>query len=79
MYTPWAYLDVDIEWGSLKIGKVWFSWFNSDTRGENWWGSFSITLDFKWNFLFFYHELKKRPAFEFRCIDPEISEALKGE
>lgn len=78
MYAPWSYFDVDIEWGSFKLGKLWISWFNSDTREGNWWGSLSITLDCKWNALLFYDERKKRAALEFRCIDPEISEALKG-
>lgn len=79
MFAPWFYLDVDLEWGSIKVGKVLLSWFNSDTRYDSWWGSLSITLDLKWNFLVFYNELKKRPAIEFRCIDPEISEVLRGQ
>lgn len=71
------YFDVDIEWGHVRVGPMILTWFNSDTRWDSW-GSIDVVWNFKYSFLFCFHEILERPYFHKRELDYHISEALKG-
>lgn len=75
--APLFYFDIDIEWGHLRFGPLLIHWFNSCTDYDNW-GSCDITWDLKYSFLFCFHELKNRPWFRCRAIDPDIARVMKG-
>jgi hypothetical protein len=71
------YCDVDIEWGHVRLGPLVLSWFNSDTSWNSW-GSLDVLWNFKYSFLFAFHELEDRPFVKVRELDYEISAALKA-
>lgn len=71
------YCDIDIEWGHIKVGPLVLSWFNSDTSYDQW-GSLDVFWDFKHSFLFGFNSQTRRPQFQFKRIDPELTAALKA-
>lgn len=76
-YAPLFYCDIDMEWGHFRLGPLLLHWFNSSTEHDCW-GSFDLTWDLKYSFLFCFHGIKNRPWFQCRVIDPDIARVMKG-